>query len=174
MGARTRPIALIACGLASALAAPTAAFAQDAAAIAVVQRIARPDLCRATMDFSRAQAYATPRKLVTRQRPAGVEVTVPGHSDPNASGADFDSRWLVTSNYAYPQNVPAARLRTGCQPTTFDPKIPLDWHALDYIDPSTGRIDAWSNEAWGGARHVPAFDSTTHSNQLDSEESMAV
>jgi hypothetical protein len=175
MGARRpAPVLLVAV---AALAWPAAADARSpeaSAAIAAVQTTTRPDDCHATMDFSRAEATATPYAQVTRYRPAGYDVTVPGLSEPKASQAPFTSRWLVTSGYAYPQNIAAARLRAGCRSTTFAPNTALSWHALSYLDPNTGAIEAWSNEGWTNARRVRALDTTTYQNQLDQEKSMAV
>jgi hypothetical protein len=96
---------------------------------------------------ARAEAYPSPSWRVTVLRPAGYETTLPIE---DSHGNDYESEWLVSGGVAHPQNIVAARLASACRGIRLDPTNPLEWHRLDYIDPTSGKVFVASNDLFGG------------------------
>lgn len=136
--------ALLAALTATATATATAKTPaeQQAAAVATATVSKASGACSATIDSSRTRVQATDPLRATIVRPAGFDVTISGSEGSKYSARnDFSSQWLVADGQAYPQNIAAARLATGCggEPPS-NPKTPLDWHRLTHLDSYTGDI----------------------------------
>lgn len=135
--------------------APAASAQSDAAGawrIAYQTASAGARNCRASVDPSFVYAYPTGTSQVTAFRPAGYDVRVRFNS---RRYSNTDSRWLVSGGVAYPQDITAARLAAGCNDrASVAPQAPLDWHRLQYLDPSTGQIEIGSSPAWSGAYFI--------------------